>query len=123
MNRVFYKKIFLKLLLKFAHNKRLDLKSIDSYLVRIEKLKELSLQHLQQLILQLEDEGKLVNKKFKGPDSFLITKTNPPQSADPPQSPNPFFPVTQDTPLTTPSLIKFRIFRRSYMNFERKCWQ
>ena len=121
MNRVFYKKIFLKLLLKFAHNKRLDLKSIDSYLVRIEKLKELSLQHLQQLILQLEDEGELVNKKFKGPDSFLITKTK--TTADPPQSPNPFFPVTQDTPLTTPSLIKFRIFRRSYMNFERKCWQ
>ena len=46
------------------NSKRLDLKSIHSYLVRIEKLKELSVQCLQQLILLLEDEGKLVNKKF-----------------------------------------------------------
>ena len=46
-----------------SNNKRLDLKSIHSYLVRIEKLKKLSVQHLRQLILQLEAEGKLVNKK------------------------------------------------------------
>ena len=36
-----------------SNNKRPDLKSIDSYLVRIEKLKELSAQFLQQLIFQL----------------------------------------------------------------------
>ena len=54
-----------------SNNKRPDLKSIHSYLVRIEKLKELSVQFLQQLIFQLEDEGKLVSKKFKGADSFL----------------------------------------------------
>ena len=56
---------------------------------------------MQQLILQLEDEGKLVNKTFKGADSFFITETK--AIADPPQSPDLFFPVTQDTPLTTPS--------------------
>ena len=41
-----------------SNNKRPDLKSIDSYLVRIEKLKELSVQFLQELIFQLEDERK-----------------------------------------------------------------
>ena len=44
---------------------------------------------------------KLVNKKFKGADSFFITETK--TTADLPQSPNLFFPVTQDTPLTIPS--------------------
>ena len=58
-----------------SNNKRPDLKSIDSYLVWIEKLKELSEQYLQELVLQLEDEGKLVNKKFKGADSFFLTET------------------------------------------------
>ena len=47
-----------------SNNKRPDLKSIHSYLVRIEKLKEISEQYLQELILQLEDDGKLVNKTF-----------------------------------------------------------
>ena len=84
-----------------SNNKRPDLKSIHSYLVRIEKLKELSVQFLQQLIFQLEVQGKLVNKKFKGADSFFITETK--VIAEPPQSPDPFFPVTQDTPMTTPS--------------------
>ena len=84
-----------------SDNKRPDLKSIRSNPVRIEKLKELSVQFLQQPIFQLEDEGKLVQEKFKGADSFFITKTK--AIADPPQSPDPFFPVTQDTPMTTPS--------------------
>ena len=57
-----------------SNNKRPDLKSIHSYLVRIEKLKELSVQYLQQLILQLEDEGKLVKKKFKEQIRFLYLK-------------------------------------------------
>ena len=56
---------------------------------------------MQQIVLQIEDEGKLVNKKFKGADSFFITETE--SIVDPPQSPDPFFPVTQNTPLTTPS--------------------
>ena len=43
---------------------------MHSYLVKIEKIKELSVQHLQQIILQLEDEDKLVNKRFKGADSL-----------------------------------------------------
>ena len=84
-----------------SDNKRPDLKSIRSNPVRIEKLKELSVQFLQQPIFQLEDEGKLVQEKFKGADSFFITETK--AIADPPQSPDPFFPVTQDTPMTTPS--------------------
>ena len=84
-----------------SNNKRPDLKGIHSYLVKIEKLKELSIQYLQQIVLQLEDEGKLVNKKFKGADSFFTTETK--SIANPPQSPDPFFSVTQDTPLTTPS--------------------
>ena len=84
-----------------SNNKRPDLKSIHSNPVRIEKLKELSVQFLQQPIFQLEDEGKLVQEKFKGADSFFITETK--AIADPPQSPDPFFPVTQDTPMTTPS--------------------
>ena len=58
-----------------SNNKRPDLKNIHSYLVRIEKLKEVSVQYLQQLILQLEDEGKVVNKKFKGADLVFITET------------------------------------------------
>ena len=33
------------------------------------------MQYLQQLILQPEDEGKPVNKKFKEADSFFITET------------------------------------------------
>ena len=74
---------------------------MHSYLVKIEKLKELSVQYLQQIILQLEDEDKLVNKKFKEADSFFKTETK--SISNPPQSPNPFFPVTQDTTLTTPS--------------------
>ena len=84
-----------------SNNKLLHLKSIHSYLVRIEKLKELSVQYLQQLILQLEDEGKLVNKDLSKADLFFITETK--AIADPPQSPDPFFPVIQDIPLTTPS--------------------
>ena len=84
-----------------SNNKCPDLKSIDSYLAKIEKLKEISVKYLQQTILQLEDEGKLVNKKSKGADSFFTTETK--SIPDPPQSPNLFFPVTQDTPLTTPS--------------------
>ena len=55
---------------------------------------------MQQLNLQLEEEGNFVNKKFKGADSFFITEAK--AIADPPQSPDPFFPVTQDTPLGTP---------------------
>ena len=84
-----------------SNNKHPDLKSIHNYLVRIEKLKELSEQYLQELILQLEDDGKLVNKKFTGADLFFITETK--AITDPPQSPNPSFPIMQDTPLTTPS--------------------
>ena len=56
---------------------------------------------MQQTILQLEDEGKLVNKNSKGTDSFFTTETK--SIPDPPQCPNLFFPVTQYTPLTTPS--------------------
>ena len=56
---------------------------------------------MQQIILQLEDEGKIVNKKFKGADSFFTNETK--SIANLPQSPDPFFPVTQDTPLTIPS--------------------
>ena len=56
---------------------------------------------MQQIILQLEDEGKIVNKNFKGADSFFTNETK--SIANPPQSPDPFFPVTQDNPLTTPS--------------------
>ena len=84
-----------------SNNKRPDLKSMHSYLVYIEKLKELSVQYLQQIILLLEDEGKLVNKKFKGADSFFTTETK--SIANPRQSPDPFFPITQDNPLITSS--------------------
>ena len=84
-----------------SNNKRPNLKSIHSYLVRIEKLKELSEQYLQELILQLEDDGKLVNKKFKGADSFFITEAK--AITGPPQSPDSSFLIIQDTPLTTPS--------------------
>ena len=56
---------------------------------------------MQQIILQLEDEGKIVNKKFKGADSFFTNETK--SIANLPQSRDPFFPVTQDTPLTIPS--------------------
>ena len=87
----------------------------------IEKLKELSEQYLQELILQLEDEGKLVNKKFKDADSFFITETK--AITDPPQSPNPSFPIIQDTPLTTPSPEKISNLNRSCMNLERKWWR
>ena len=66
-----------------SNNKRPDLKSIYSYLVRVEKLKELCVQYLQPLILQLKDECKLANKKFKGADSSFITETK--AIADPPQ--------------------------------------
>ena len=58
------------------NNKCPDLKGIYSFLVKIEKLKELSVQYLEQIILQLVDEGKLVSKKFKGASSFFTTKTN-----------------------------------------------
>ena len=54
-----------------SNNKRPDLKSVHSYLVRIEKLKELSVQFLQQLIFQLKDEGKLANKNLKEQIRFL----------------------------------------------------
>ena len=84
-----------------SNNNRPDLKSIHSYLVRTEKLKELSEQYLQELILQLESDGKIVNKKFKGADSFFITETK--AISDPPQSPDSSFPIIQDTPLTTQS--------------------
>ena len=60
------------------------------------------MQYLQQLILQPEDEGKSVNKKFKEADSFFITETK--AIADPRQRPDPFF----------------RIFSRSCMIFQRK---
>ena len=56
---------------------------------------------MQELILQLEDEGKFVNKKFKGADSFFITETK--VITDPLRSPDPSFPIMHDTPLTTPS--------------------
>ena len=46
-----------------SNSKRLDLKGIHSYLVKIEKLKELSIQYLQQIIFNF------LNKKFKGADS------------------------------------------------------
>ena len=84
-----------------SNNRRPDLRSIQSYLVRIEKLKELSEQYLQELISQLEVDGKLFNKKFKGADLFFITETK--AITDPSQSPDPSFPIIQDTPLTTPS--------------------
>ena len=51
------------------------------------------------MILQLAHDGKLVNKKFKGADSFFTIETK--SVADLPQSPDPFFPVIQDTPLAT----------------------
>ena len=88
-----------------SSNKCSDLKSIYSYQVKIEKLKEISIQYLQQITLQLEDEGKLVNKKFKGADLFFTTETK--SIANPLESPDPFFPVTQDTPLTTSFSDKF----------------
>ena len=59
-----------------SNNKRPDLKSIHSYLVKMEKLKELSVQYLQQIILQLEYEGKLVNKILKEQVRFLQPKLN-----------------------------------------------
>ena len=55
---------------------------------------------MQQIILQLEDEGKLVTETFKGADSCFTTETK--SITNLPQSPNTFFPVTQDTPLTKP---------------------
>ena len=60
------------------------------------------------IILRLEDEGKLVNKKFKVADLFLVTETK--AITDLPQIPNLFFPVTQDTPLVTPSSDKISNF-------------
>ena len=54
---------------------------------------------MQQIILQLEDEGKLVNKTFKWADSCFTTETKSITNLT--QSPNIFFPVTQDTLLTT----------------------
>ena len=52
----------------------------------MEKLKELSVQYLQQLILQLLDEGNLVNKKLKEANSFFITENR--VAADLSQSPD-----------------------------------
>ena len=63
----------------------------------MEKLKGFSVQYLQKLILQLEDEGKLVTKRFKGADSFFITETK--AIADPSQSPNPDLLIKQNQEL------------------------
>ena len=52
----------------------------------MEKLKELSVQYLQQLILQLLDEGNIVNKKLKEANSFFITENR--VAADLSQSPD-----------------------------------
>ena len=55
----FLQRNIFKAIAQIRSNNRLpDLKSIHIYLVRIEKLKELSAQYLQQLILQLEDKCK-----------------------------------------------------------------
>ena len=56
---------------------------------------------MQQIILQLEDEGKFVSKTFKGANSFFTTETK--SIIDPPQSSDPFFSVIQNTSLTAPS--------------------
>ena len=63
---------------------------------------------MQQLILELEDESKFFNKKFKGAGSFFTAETK--AIADAPQSPDPFFPVTQHAPLATPSPDKSSVF-------------
>lgn len=48
----------------YSNNKRPDLKSIHSFIVRIEKLKEVSVKKFEQLILQQQNEGKLLSKRF-----------------------------------------------------------
>ena len=51
-------------------NKRPDLKNIHSHLAKRDNLKVLSIEYLEQQISELEKLGKLVNKKFKGQDSY-----------------------------------------------------
>ena len=41
-----------------------------------DNLQELSLEYLEQQISELEKLGKLVNKKFKGQDSYYIVNTH-----------------------------------------------
>ena len=55
----------------------------------------------KQLILQLGNEGKQINQKFKRTDSFFIVETNATIAI--PKTTEPFTQVTQGIPLATPS--------------------
>ena len=51
-------------------NKRPDVKNIHIHLAERDNLQELSIEYLKQPISEFEKLGKLVNKKFKGQDSY-----------------------------------------------------
>ena len=77
-------------------NKRPDLKNIHSHLAKRDNLQELSIEYLEQQISELEKLIKLVNKKFKGQDSYYIVNTY--LSENILQSPEPFYSNTPSTP-------------------------
>ena len=80
-------------------NKRPDLKNIHSHLTKKDNLQELSIKYLEQQIFELEKLGNLVNKKFKGQDSYYIVNIH--LTEDIPQSPDPFISNTPSTPSMT----------------------
>ena len=77
-------------------NRRPDLKNIHSHLGKTDNLQELSIEYLKQQISELEKLGKLVNKKFKGQDSYYIVNTH--STKDILQSQEPFFSYTPSIP-------------------------
>ena len=62
-----------------------------------DNLQELSLEYLEQQISELEKLGKLVNKKFKGQDSYYIVNTH--STEDMLQSQEHFISYAPSTPL------------------------
>ena len=77
-------------------NKRPDLKNIHSHLAKRENLHERSVEYLEQQTSELEKLGKLVNKKFKGQDSYYIVNTR--STEDILQSSENFISNTPSTP-------------------------
>ena len=77
-------------------NKRPDLKNIHGHLAKRDNLRELPIEYLEQHISELEKLGKLVNKKFKGQDSYYIENTH--SAEDILQSQESFISYTPSTP-------------------------